>query len=207
MLRRRIGDRQSRIVKFQLGMLRSESNQEIPGSARAVRPGAFTLIEMLIVIGIIAMIMSIAIPAFVNARNRGPIQQAVRDFEEISHDARALAILRGAAVDLHVSAYDGSMRVSMAPPSGTNIFGQAFSPIPVGVRVPDVPGKTLPEGVTIQLLEVYQKSFKEIGEARVRFFPNGTTEEFNMVLQGPNGELRRLWLEVVSGRSDWEVPK
>jgi Tfp pilus assembly protein FimT len=162
---------------------------------------------MLIVVGIIAMIMSIAIPAFVNAKNRGPIQQGIRDFEEIAHDARALAILRGAAVDLHISAYDGSMRVDMAPPSGTNIFGQALMAAPTRANVPNVPGKTLPDGVTIQLLDVYGISYKDFGEAKVRFFPNGTTEDFNMVLQGPNGELRRLWLEVVSGRSDWEVPR
>jgi len=54
------------------------------------------------------------------------------------------------------------------------------------------------------LLDLYKHSYLEYGEVKIRFYPNGTTEEFDMVLQGPNGEIRHLWLDPVTGTSDWE---
>src|SRR5215475_3353897 len=56
---------------------------------------AFTLIELMVVVGIMALVMAIGIPFMANVVNGGNgISRAVRDVQQVCSDTRALAILR-----------------------------------------------------------------------------------------------------------------
>jgi hypothetical protein len=63
----------------------------------------------------------------------------------------------------------------------------------------------LSDKIAIELLEVNFQDPMEFEEARVRFYPNGTCDEFKMVLFRPDtNERRLLTLEVVTGLLDVE---
>ena len=59
--------------------------------------------------------------------------------------------------------------------------------------------------VGIAMLDVNLMDQMQASEARVRFFPNGTSDEFTMVLQSDKGEMRKITLEATTGFADVEV--
>src|SRR6187431_1652887 len=103
---------------------------------RARAAFAFTLIELMVVIAIIAIILTIGIP-FVRMAIDSPrgINGAVRLVEHACRDTRAKAILDQAPADLVIRRGDGSFSISGA--SGAS--GQMESPDVAGNewRMPD----------------------------------------------------------------------
>ena len=55
------------------------------------------------------------------------------------------------------------------------------------------------------MLDVNLMDQMEAPEARVRFFPNGTCDEFTLVLRSEKGEMRKITLESTTGLWDVEV--
>ena len=65
---------------------------------------------------------------------------------------------------------------------------------------------TLPTGVFVEGLGVNGEDWTEDHVARVRFNPNGTSDEMTIVLFRPeSNERRNVWLEVITGLSDIET--
>src|SRR5438046_4714299 len=77
----------------------------------AIREGGFTLIEIMMVVGILGMVLAMGMPAFVQSIRRDPLRQAVNDIEEACSKARAAAILRGSPVELVILAEGGQLNV------------------------------------------------------------------------------------------------
>src|SRR5881227_3857148 len=57
---------------------------------------AFTLIELMIVIGIMAVVVAMGIPMVYHALHKEGLTKAVNDVEEVLGNARRLAIMQGA---------------------------------------------------------------------------------------------------------------
>src|SRR5213596_4165867 len=83
---------------------------QIPATGR----GGFTLIEIMMVVGILGMVLAMGMPAFVQSIRRDPLRQAVKDIEDACSKAREAAILRGVPAELVISA-DGHLTVSEVP--------------------------------------------------------------------------------------------
>lgn len=183
----------------------------------------FTLVEILVVCAIIGIVMTMAIPAIYRKFNPDSMVKITTDLIEACCHARAYAILQGTPVDLVISAPEEdsvNARFSLQPASA----GPA-STTGGGMTSPDVSGEdwrmekrpgasaeginfamTLPETVAIELMEVNFQDAMEWAEARVRFYPNGTSDEFKMILWRPDtNERRMLTLEVVTGLADFET--
>jgi len=135
---------------------------------------AFTLIEMMIVVAIIGIVMAMGIPSIVHSLRKEGLRKAVSDLVEACNDARATAILSGNKSDLVIRPQDGT------------ITGGKFS-------------ATLPENVWIQILGVNFLELQDADEARVHFYPNGTSDEFTIVLSSTEKEAQKVSLEVVTG--------
>ena len=83
-------------------------------AARA-RHAGFTLIEIMIVIGIIGIVLAMGAPPFVRMLQKDSLRQAVGDITEACSRARAAAILQGEATELVIRAADGQLTVAPAP--------------------------------------------------------------------------------------------
>ena len=63
----------------------------------------------------------------------------------------------------------------------------------------------IPDTIAFELLEVNFQDAMEWEQARVRFYPNGTSDELKMLLFRPaSGERRLITLEVVTALADME---
>jgi prepilin-type N-terminal cleavage/methylation domain-containing protein len=65
-----------------------------------ISQGGFTLIEILIVVGIIGLTLTLGVPAFVKALQKEGMRKAQSDLLEACKNARGEAILKAAPQDL-----------------------------------------------------------------------------------------------------------
>jgi prepilin-type N-terminal cleavage/methylation domain-containing protein len=181
--------------------------------SRAVRPSAFTLLEIMIVIGIMGMTLSIGMPSFLNMLSKDTMRQAVSDVVEICGEARAQAIIKGVPSELCFNVHDRTFHIltAAAPAPLSNPAGE-FADTPPAAS-PGASGraaltKRISEDLVIEMLSVNFQEYKDEDEARVRFYPNGTCDEFTIVLQWPEKQLyRKITLDIITSLPDVEVIK
>jgi len=166
---------------------------------------AFTLIEIMIVVGILAIVMTVAIPAFVSAQNKRPMRAATEGVLEACATARAQAILRGTLVELRIRPQDFTFDVAPTGRSeGSGGGGEARPDAKAGEGHALFHVK-LPEEVGIEELAVNFQLLKDAEAVAVRFHANGTSDEFTVVLRSLHGELRKITLDPVTGRGTYDV--
>jgi prepilin-type N-terminal cleavage/methylation domain-containing protein len=167
---------------------------------------AFTLVEVMIAIAIMAIIMAVGIPGFVNAMKKDSLRKAVSDIVEGCSYARSQAILRGSPIDFVVRADGGHLGVEQVIDASAG----ALSPEPVDESRPRTIGtplsfsRALGEDVIVELLYVNFQDKMEQPEARVRFFPNGTSDEFAMIVSTEKGK-QKISVDVVTALADVDV--
>jgi prepilin-type N-terminal cleavage/methylation domain-containing protein len=162
----------------------------------------FTLIEIMIVLAIMMIIMTIGVPSVMRGLTRDDLSRAMNDTIEGCKTARDRAILQGIPYEFVLTA-EGEMNVNALPPPR----GEAPMPQPEGVAastpIPAGPYAGFPrhlgQDVAIQLVDVNFISRMEAPEARVRFFPNGTCDEFTVVYNF-KGKQRTAMADIVTGQ-------
>jgi prepilin-type N-terminal cleavage/methylation domain-containing protein len=145
----------------------------------SLNEGGFTLIEILIVVGIVGLTLTLGVPAFVKALHKEGMRKAQSDVLEALKNARGDAILKAKEADLVFNPQDKSFSV----PGGTN--------------------GTLPQSVTIDLLAVNEISYEQEPSARVRFYANGTSDEFTIVMHSmKDGSICTITLDPVTALAE-----
>lgn len=169
--------------------------------------GAFTLIEIMIVMAIVAIILSMGVPSMMRAMEKDDLARAVRDVIEGCKTARDRAILQGVPW-VFIVKENGQLNVEAAPrevrrvdmESGVEETGTAAS----STAIPDAPYSGFPrqlgEDVMVQLIDVNFMSYMEAPEARVRFFPNGIADEFTIVMAW-KGKQRSVTVDIITGQA------
>src|SRR5436190_1678305 len=144
------------------------------------RKTAFTLIEIMIVIAIMAIVMAVGIPSMYRAMQKDELARAMNDTIEGCKMARDRAILQGIPYEFVVKSEGGELNVMPAPQRGPR--GEETG---TGASKGDVTGSTyaafprkLGEDVMVQLVDVNFNDLMQAPEARVKFYPNGTSDEF-----------------------------
>ena len=172
----------------------------------------FTLIEIMMVVGILGMVLVMGMPAFIQAIRKDPLRQALSDIEEACNKARREAILRGSPMELVIRAEGGELNVvsgrddsTAKTPAGAEALEQPpeQSADKTASQSP-VFSARLNENVAVTLLYVNLKDQMEAEETRVHFYPNGTSDEFTMIVQAGNG-VRKISLECVTALATVEV--
>jgi prepilin-type N-terminal cleavage/methylation domain-containing protein len=166
-----------------------------------MRKRGFTLIEIMIVLAIIMIIMTMGVPSILRGLTRDDLSRAVNDTVEGCKTARDRAILQGIPYEFVLSS-EGQMKVNSLPP----VRGEALMPdVQAGASKPIPAGpyagfpRHLAEDVAIQEVGVNFISQMDAPEARVRFFPNGTCDEFTVVYNW-HGKQRTVMADIVTGQ-------
>ncbi len=178
----------------------------LPKIHRSFVRSGFTLLEIMIAIGIAAIIMATGIPAFVRAMQKEGLRKGVSDLVEGCSHARAWAILRGIPTELVIRAENGQITVQPAHVNERDEFAgvaSAANDAPAPAAMPAYSGQ-LPDHVAVRLVAVNFQEQMDQPEVRVRFFPNGTSDEFTIILTSAKGE-RKISLDVITGLADVEV--
>jgi prepilin-type N-terminal cleavage/methylation domain-containing protein len=167
-----------------------------------VRNLGFTLVEIMIVVAILGLVLAMGAPSFVRVLSKEPLRQAMNDVSEILSHARAVAILRGMPSQALLFS-DGRLKVELMSPvqdpnadaAGAANEESAVAPLMLRQLDPDI---------AITLLEVNFRSQMNQPVARVRFHPNGTCDDFTIVLEYRDG-IRKISLDPITSLAHVEV--
>jgi len=144
--------------------------------ARRYSRRGFTLIEIMMVVAIIGLTLTMGIPSFVRVLKKEGMRKAETEMLEACQDARRAAIMNNQTTDLVLHPMDGSFEVAGA------FERTAF-----------------PSDIMIDILGVNFIQLEKADEARVHFFPNGTSDEFTILIHSTSdGAYRKIYLDTVT---------
>jgi prepilin-type N-terminal cleavage/methylation domain-containing protein len=174
---------------------------------------AFTLIELMIVVGIIGIVLTIAVPNLYRFLHPSPLQKSLDAVMDACRDAREAAVLGGAtaALSINLKAKSLSIGTASARPTAESDTSSSseFPELHQQPRsaTPSVSGKSyqLPENIRIPALGINGLDYTEDEQVEIRFYANGTTDNFKIVLEAENGQQRLIFLDPVTGHADFEV--
>jgi type II secretory pathway pseudopilin PulG len=127
------------------------------------------------VVAIIGLTLSMSIPSFVRAIRKEGMGKAESELVEACQSARRQAIMNNQIAQLVLHPLDGSFEVPGA-------FER----------------KEFSRDIAIDILGVNFIEFQKAQEARVRFYPNGTSDEFTIVIHAGDGAVRKIYLDTVT---------
>ena len=170
---------------------------------------AFTLIEIMVVVGILGMVLVLGVPPFVRSMQKDPLRQAVSDLVEACSTARAQSILRGVPMEVVIRATERQLGVAHVPDAQMKQAGagaESSEPPADPAAKPPSFSAHLHDDVRVSLLYVNLKNQMDLDtdECQVHFYPNGTSDEFTIVVETPAG-VRKISLECVTGLANVEV--
>ena len=64
----------------------------------------------------------------------------------------------------------------------------------------------IPDDVRLEMLDVNLLEYSQSEWTRVRFFPNGTSDEMTVILHSDKGEFRKITLEPTTGLATQRTP-
>ena len=144
---------------------------------------AFTLIEIMVVVCIIGLIAAMGLPTLLKSLQKEGMRKAVSDLTDVCASARAKAIFANNPVAIVFSPADKTFSVEGGGPGKGSTY---------------VSASKLPDGVEFAMLDINQQDFGASEWARVRFFPNGTSDEMTVVLHDRT-EWKKISLEFSTG--------
>jgi len=171
---------------------------------KAVRPSraGFTLLEIMIVVGLLGIVMTWGLPAIFRVSRQESLRQSVSDIVEVCSYARAQAIMQGATTELIFHPKDRQLGVGGVGGGGAE--ADALGTVGGAPRASRAQAQWS-ERLMLEMLDVNFIEYKDADEARVRFFPNGTSDELTIVLRSEKNEYRKISLEVTTGLAEVEV--
>jgi prepilin-type N-terminal cleavage/methylation domain-containing protein len=137
------------------------------------RAGAFTLIEIMMVVAIIGLTLVMGLPSFLRVLKRDGMRKAEYDLLAACKDARRTAIIGNQTADLVIHP---KLRTLEAPGGKS---------------------EEIPNDVIIDVLGVNFVDFEQQDTARVRFFPNGTSDEFTILMHS-SGAYVKIYLDTIT---------
>lgn len=169
------------------------------------RFSAFTLIEIMVVVAIMAIVMLMSIPFVRSGLRKGALSEAMRELEEVCANARRKAILQGSMAEIVFHPKERTFQVAGGGPNSGS--GEAVSPDATTAPQPHS-GESgrISDDLIIEMLDVNLTEYKDSDEARVRFYPNGTADELTVIIRSPGekNEIFKMAIEATTGLPTWE---
>jgi len=158
---------------------------------------AFTLIELMLVVGLMALIAATAVPSIYQLAKKEGMRRAVSDLKEVCANARAQAIFSGKEVS--VVFYPVQRRYGIGGGPTATVTTASGPGNDVAAPPPEAPSNVgttgiIPDDIILEMLDVNLSEYKDSDWTRVRFYPNGTSDEMTIVYRSDQ-EYRKLNLE------------
>ncbi len=144
---------------------------------------AFTLVEIMVVVAIIGLIAAMGLPSMLRVTQKEGMRKAVSDLTDVCAAARSKAVFANATVAVIFHPAEKTFSVEGGGPGkgSTNVSESKF-----------------PANVDIAMLDINLQDFGASEWARVRFYPNGTSDEMTVVLHD-RLEWKKITLEFATG--------
>lgn len=181
---------------------RTQASETRP--AHPAEERAFTLVELLVAVAIGLIILGLAIPTLREAV-RPPITQATKDFLDACQHARGRAIMESRTIQIAIRNAGRELTVEEAP---EGVLGAANGVSPTSFKDPGFPGmapsfsKEFPEEILYERIDVNTLSFLQSPATAIRFYPNGTSDQFSAVITWRRTEPRLLTIDMMTGLAD-----
>lgn len=160
----------------------------------ATRGGAagFTLIEILLVVGIMALIAATAVPNIYQLAKKEGMRRAISDLKEVCDNARAQAIFSGKPVAVvfyprERTFYIGSGSPVFDPMTGQSTRAELVKP---GTGTTGI----IPDDINLEMLDVNGLEYKDSDWVDVWFYQDGTCEE--LVINYSSPDTPSLWIKL-----------
>lgn len=190
---------------------------------RDFQRSGFTMIEIMVVIAIAAVLLVMAVPMLGVVIVERPIQDTTKSIMRALEEARKQAILNGTPYDMVIHPFEYTITIS--PGTGTAIgmaggaggstdrwwdsndtgFRPSVDPTQGIDRKAPAGPFSIHEEVVIEMIAINYVESKDFPEARVRFYPNGTSDKFTMIFSRNADEWRGIHLDMISGRATFET--
>jgi len=184
--------------------LLTAARSRIKSHASRITPyRAFTLIEIMVVVAIMAMVMLMSIPFVRSSLHREALAETMRELEEVCASARRKAILQGSMAEIIFRPRERTFQVAGGSPNSGR--GEAISASTT--TAPEAhSGESghIPDNLVIDMIDVNLSEYKDSEEARVRFYPNGTADELTVIIHSEKNEYFKMALEATTGLPTWE---
>jgi prepilin-type N-terminal cleavage/methylation domain-containing protein len=154
---------------------------------------AFTLIEIMIVVGIIGLIAAMGAPSIGKAFQKEGMRKAVSDVQDVFFSAREQAIVGNKQVA--VIFYPRENRFGV---EGTAVGEQGEVGSVINVHSGKTLVASLPPGVQFGMLEIFRQDYVQSPFAKIFFNADGTSDEAVIVLLS-KGRPEKITLEYATG--------
>lgn len=154
----------------------------MPPARTAQRTAAFTLIEIMVVVGIIGLIAAMGLPSIIKVLQKDGMRKALSDVQDVCFLARQQAIVSKQKTSVVFYPQEGKFAAEGAS-AGTS--GK-------------VAASTLPNNIHFAMLDIFRQDYAESEWARVFFYPDGTCDETVIVLVA-SGDQKKITLDYATG--------
>jgi prepilin-type N-terminal cleavage/methylation domain-containing protein len=142
---------------------------------RSLQTRGFTLIEIMMVVAIIGLTLTMGLPAFLRVTQKEGMRKVEYSIVEACTAARRAAIMNNEDAKMIIHPLLGTVEVPGAYPVAQ-----------------------FPTDVSIDILGVNFIQLEHADDAVVTFHPNGTSDEFTIVLHASNGQYEKISLDTVT---------
>lgn len=165
---------------------------------------AFTLVELLVAVAIGLIILGLAVPVLREVR-RPPITQATKDFLDACQHARSRAIMEGRATQIAIRNAGRELAVEAAPEGvlgAANGVSSASANESSYLGPPPSFHREFPEEILYERIDVNTVSFLQSAATAIRFYPNGTSDQFAAVITWRRTDPRILTIDMMTGLAE-----
>ena len=131
------------------------------------------------------IVMTMSVPIVYKVWRKAPMRKAVSDVVEVCSHARARAIMQGTITEVVFHPKENRLELAGAASAPRPASEPGGAPEPAPRRLP-VPAsrRSFPTEVIIETLDINMSGveYNDAEEARVRFYPNGISDEMRMIL-------------------------
>jgi len=154
-------------------------------------PRAFTLMEIMVVVGIMGLVAAMGIPSMLQAFKKEGMRKAVDDMVDVMHSARERAIYGNKTVAVIFYPREGRFGVEGADARADTVLDAHTGEAVVS---------SLPKGVNIAMLDIFRKEYRDSDWAKIFFHADGTCDEAVIILEGRAGtKPEKITLEYATG--------